>query len=396
MGGAHIYICAAMTAALPVPELAAAWRDEFPILGRCTYLNSCSLGALSKRTRAAVNAHLDLWELHGASAWYEIWWQALADLRAGYARVIGAPSGSVALHPSATSALTAVAESLDYARRPKVVTTALDFPTVPYQWLVKPGVELVVLESDDGIGVPLERFAAAIDDRTALVATTHVVFTSGMIQPVAEIAALARRHGAYCLVDGYQAAGQLPVDVAALDVDFYISGGLKWLLGGTGTAFLYARPELHAALAPRTTGWFSHRAQFDFDPRHHVFADDARRLEMGTPGLPSVYAQLGGLSILEEIGIPAVREATMALTEDLIATARALGLAPKVAAHAADRTAIVMLPSADPRAEVAALKASGFITDARPGHVRVSPFFYNTQDEHRALLARLVELRPRA
>ena len=373
--------------------LAARWRAEFPILQTCTYLNSCSLGALSKRARAKVNEHLDLWETHGASAWYEIWWQALADLRAGYGRVVGAAPGTIALHPSATSALTAVAESLDYTKRPKIITTALDFPTLPYQWLVKPGVEVVILESDDQIGVPVEKFAAAIDDRTALVATTHVVFTSGMIQPVGEIAALAHAHGALCLIDGYQAAGQIEVDVQALDLDFYISGGLKWLLGGTGSAFLYARPELHAQLHPRSTGWFSHKEQFRFDPRAHEYHDDARRLEMGTPALLPVYAQLGGLSILEEAGLPHVRRDTMLLTEDLIEQARALGMHPKVAARAEDRTAIVMLPSDDPRAEVAALKAGGFVTDARPGHVRVSPFFYNLPDEHRALLARLAELR---
>lgn len=382
-----------MTSAPPHASLAAHWRSEFPILQRCTYLNSCSLGALSHRARARVNEHLDLWEQHGASAWYEIWWQALADLRAGYGRVVGAAPGSIALHPSATSALTAVAESLDYRTRPKIITTALDFPTVPYQWLVKPGVDVVVLESDDQISVPLEKFAAAIDARTALVATTHVVFTSGMIQPVAEIAALAHAHGARCLVDGYQAAGQLEVDVQTLDVDFYISGGLKWLLGGTGSAFLYARPELHAELAPRSTGWFSHKEQFRFDPRAHEYHDDARRLEMGTPALLPVYAQLGGLSILEEAGIDQVRRETMALTEDLIDEARARGFRPKVAPRAEDRSAIVMLPSEDPRGEVAALKASGFVTDARPGHVRVSPYFYNLPDEHRALLARLAELR---
>lgn len=385
-----------MTAALPLSTLADAWRSEFPILQRCTYLNSCSLGALSQRARARVNEHLDLWETHGASAWYEIWWQALADLRAGYGRVVGAPDGTIALHPSATSALTAVAESLDYAKRPRIITTSLDFPTVPYQWMVKPGVEVVVLESDDQIGVPLEKFAAAIDDRTALVATTHVVFTSGMIQPVAEIAALARAKGARCLIDGYQAAGQIEVDVEALGLDFYISGGLKWLLGGTGSAFLYARRDLHAELSPRSTGWFSHKEQFRFDPREHVYHDDARRLEMGTPALLPVYAQLGGLSILEEAGIANVRRETMALTEDLIEEARARGFRPKVAPRAADRTAIVMLPSENPRGEVAALKASGFVTDARPGHVRVSPFFYNRPDEHRALLARLAELRDQA
>src|SRR6185295_9929956 len=154
------------------------------------------------------------------------------------------------------SALTAVAESLDYRRRPKVVVTSLEFPTVAYQWLARAadGVELVVVESPDGVGVPVDAIARAIDDRTALVATSHVFFTSGAIQDVRALAEAAHRRGALLLVDGYQAAGQLPVDVQALDVDFYCSGGLKWLLGGTGIAFMYARPGLWASLAPRATG----------------------------------------------------------------------------------------------------------------------------------------------
>jgi len=367
------------------------YRAEFPIFRRSIYLNSCSLGALSTRSRARVNEYLDLWDTRGASAWYEIWWGALADLRARYARIIGAPAGSIALHPNISTALTAVAESLEYRRRPRVVTTSLDFPTVAYQWLARSGdgIEVVVVESPDGITVPVELIARAVDERTALVATSHVFFASGAMQDVRGLADAAHRRGALLLIDGYQAAGQLPVDVQALDVDFYCSGGLKWLLGGTGVAFMYARPELWASLAPRASGWFAHREQFRFDPRSLELHEDARRLEAGTPPLMPVYAQLGGLELLEELGADEIRRLTMALAEDLIEVARAAGLRPKVAASPEDRTAIVMLPSADPPGAVRRLADAGIVADHRPGHVRVSPYFYNVPDDHRAAIERL-------
>ena len=378
-----------MPTAAPAPP--RDYRAEFPIFRRSVYLNSCSLGALSTRSRAKVNEFLDLWETRGAAAWYDIWWAALAELRARYARWIGAPEGSVALHPHISAGLTSVAESLDYRRRPKVVVTSLDFPTVAYQWLARKseGVEVVIVESPDGIGVPVEAVARAVDDRTALVATSHVFFASGAIQDVRALAELAHAKGARLLVDGYQAAGQVPVDVQALDVDFYCSGGLKWLLGGTGVAFMYARPEVWSALTPRATGWFAHREQFRFDPRSLELHADARRLEAGTPPLMPVYAQLGGLDVLEELGAPEIRQRTMALAEDLIEQARASGRRPKVADRAEDRTAIVMLPSTDPAAEVRRLAEAGIVADHRPGHVRLSPYFYNVPDDHRAAIERL-------
>lgn len=380
-----------MTAHPLTSSLAVRYRDEFPIFRQSVYLNSCSLGALSRRSRARVNTYLDQWETRGASAWYDTWWQALADLRAAYGRVIGAPAGTIALHPNISTALTSIAESLDYRQRPKVVVTSLDFPTIAYQWLarVPHGVEVVVLQSPDGIRVPLELYERAIDRRTALVATSHVFFTSGQIQDAGAIAAIAHQHGALALIDGYQAAGQIPVNVHALDVDFYASGGLKWLLGGTGIAFVYARAELLSSLSPKAAGWFSHKEQFRFDPNALELHDDARRLESGTPALMPVYAQLGGLELLEEIGIDAVRAETARLTEDLVSLARAKGLKPKVAATPAERSGIVMLPSDDPARDVRKLAAAGIITDARPGHVRVSPYFYNVPDDYRALLEHL-------
>ena len=376
---------------LASPGAVKTYRDEFPIFRHSTYLNSCSLGALSVRARAQVNAYLDLWENRGAPAWYEIWWNALADLRTRYGRLIGAGTGEIALHPHISAALSVVGESLDYGTRRKVVVTSLDFPTIGYQWMAKraSGVEVVVIESPDGIRVPLELFERAIDDRTALVATSHVFFTSGAIQDVRAIAQIAHRKGALCLVDGYQAAGQLPVDVKALGADFYCAGGLKWLLGGSGVAFLYASPGVTAKLHPRVTGWFAHREQFRFDTRSLELHADARRLELGTPPMMPVYAQRGGLEIIEELGSEAIRSRTAALTEDLIEVAEARGLRPRVAPAPEERSGIVMLPSDDPRRDVESLAAAGFVTDARPGHVRVSPYFYNVPDDHRALIEHL-------
>jgi len=310
--------------------------------------------------------------------------KALDDLRARYGRIVNAAPAEIALAPSVSVALSAVAESLDYRRRPKVVITSLDFPTVAYQWLAKAaaGVELVVVESPDRISVPVDAIERAVDDRTALVVTSHVYFTTGAIQDIKRVAAVAHAHGALCLIDAYQSVGQVPVDVQDAGVDALVAGGLKWLLGGPGIVFLYVREAVARRLEPRISGWFGQREQFAFDPRALTFHDDARRFEMGTPALAAVYAQLGGLEYIEEIGVPRIREVTAALTEDLISTVRAAGFKPKVAAEPERRSAIVMIPVPDPAAAVRHLAAGGVIVDSRPGHVRFSPFFYNVQDDY--------------
>lgn len=357
---------------------------------RTTYLNSCSLGALSGASRARIVAHLDEWDERGAANWYDRWWAMLDELRERYGRLVGGVAHEIALHPSVSSILGVVAGALDHTRRPKVITTVLDFPTVPYQWLAR-GVEVVLLPSADGITVPVEAFVDAIDDRTALVATSHVYFTSGAIQDVAAIAEAARRQGALSFIDGYHGVGQLPVDVRQLGVDFYCSGGLKWLLGGTGVCFLWANAATTAGLHSTVTGWFGHRDQFRFDPAHYEPFDTARRFETGTPPLLPVCTQLGGLDVLEAAGAVPIRAVTSALTEDLIEQARERGLQPKVAGRPLERSGIVMLPSDDPPGDVARLADRGYVVDARPGHIRVSPYFYNVAEDHRGLLEAFVD-----
>lgn len=366
----------------------AHYRAEFPIFERQTYLNTCSLGALSRRSREMVGTFLDEWNGRGASAWYDVWWERLSALRHRYAAVIGANAEEIALHASISTATAVLAGALDYTRRPKIVTTALDFPTVAYQWLARAasGVELMVVESPDGVSVPVERIADAIDDRTALVATSHVYFTTGAIQDIRTLADAAHAHGALCYIDAYQSVGQIPFDVHATGVDFLSAGGLKWLLGGPGIVFLYVRHDLIERFQPTVTGWFAHARQFDFDPSGIVWHDDARRFEQGTPALAAVFAQLGGLDVVLEIGVREIRAVTAELAEDLIARSRTAGFEPRVAADPAARSAIVTLPHDNPLAAVSRLAEARIVADARPGHVRLSPFFYNLVDDNVAAI----------
>jgi len=195
------------------------------------------------------------------------------------------------------------------------------------------------------------------------------------------------------LVDAYQATGQIPTDVKDADVDFLLAGGLKWLLGGPGIVFSYVRRDLIPQLAPTISGWFGTQNQFAFDIHALDYPDTAMRFEQGTPALAPVYALLGGLSYIHEIGPPTLRERTQHLTEDLIARALAAGFEPRVAADPARRSGIVLLNMADPRPVVAALAQAGTIVDSRPGAVRVSPYFYNTIEENAIVIDAMVRIR---
>ncbi len=370
-----------------------AWRDEFPILARKTYLNSCSLGALSRRAVERVHEFQEEWHDYGASAWYERWLGRLDELRQRVAAMINAEPREMALAPSVSGALTVIGSTLDYESRPDVVVADLDFPTLAYQWMARPDVNVVHVPSDDGATIDVQRFADAVSERTALVATSHVFFTTGTIQDLKALADVAHRAGALLLVDAYQSAGQVPIDVRQADVDVLITGPLKWLLGGPGLAYMYVRESLLAWLRPTVAGWFAHRDPFAFDIENLALRDDARRYEQGTPALPTVHAALGGQSIIDEIGVDAIRERNRLLTDRLIGRAAEHGFDMRLAPQPEQRSAIVMIAADDPHAAVAHLAERQIIVDARPGYVRVSPHFYNTEAEIELVIDELVRWR---
>ena len=356
-------------------------RAAFPILQRRNYLNSCSLGALSTRAEERLQEFLARWHDMGASAWYEHWWGQLAELRQRVADLFAAPAGTVALMPSTSACLAVISESVDWSKRNRIVTTELDFPTLLYQWKVRPGVEMVVLESRDGVRVDPQQFEDAVDERTLAIATSHVFFTTGAILDLKSIAEIAHRAGAYCLIDGYQGAGQVPVDLPETGVDFYTAGPLKWLCGGPGLAYLYVREDLIRDLEPRITSWFATEDQFRFNPGEFRYHADARRFELGTPALATVHTALGGQDIVDEVGVEAIRARNVMLTERLIDGCRAAGYSPRVAGVPDERSAIIPVRHPAPADAVKQLADRGIIVDSRPGVVRASPHFYNTADE---------------
>lgn len=368
-----------------------AWRDEFPILARKNYLNSCSLGALSNRSVARVQQFHDEWHELGASGWYGLWTGRLDELRRCAATLLNADEQEIALTASTSVALTTVASAIDYAKRPQIVVSDLDFPTLAFQWMVRPDVEVVRVPSDDGITINPQRFADAVTERTALLATSHVFFTTGAIQNLRTLADIAHAKGALLLVDAYQSGGQVPIDVKRADVDVLTTGPLKWLLGGPGISYLYVRKRLIEALEPQVAGWWGAENQFGFDISSFDFKNDARRFELGTPALTTVHSALGGHEIIDAIGVAAIRARNSDLTERLIAGVRAEGFKVRGADTREARSAIVMVADDDPAGAVSRLAEQKIIVDSRPGYVRVSPHFYNTEAEIDQVVAALAD-----
>lgn len=358
------------------------WRDEFPILRTKAYLNTCSLAPLARRVRAAQERFLDEWDSMGSTAWYSHWLDALDALRGKVARVIGARKDEIALAPSVSVALSSIASSLDYGKRRKVVLSEVDFPTVGAQWAVKPHVERVILPAPDRIVTPPEAFEAALDDTCAAVATSHVVYLSGAIQDIARVARTARARGALSIIDAYQATGQLPTDVHAAGVDVLLTGGLKWLLGGTGIAFVYVRRDKIADLRPTIAGWFGNSRQWEFDPGSFEYHGDARRFELGTTANAAVYAASAGIDIVLKIGVERLRERTTELVDDLADRVVDAGLELKTPSASNERAGIVMVESRDPRKAIGVLGKSGVVADYRHDRVRISPYFYNTPEDN--------------
>ncbi|HZP95719.1 MAG TPA: aminotransferase class V-fold PLP-dependent enzyme [Candidatus Limnocylindria bacterium] len=374
------------------------WREEFPIADELVYLNNCSLTPLPRRGRARIERFAKEWTELGGGAWYDHWVGEYEALRSDIATVLGADVDEVALEPNVSAGLVGIASTLDYARRPKVVVADLDFPTDGHAFLaVAPrGARVEFVRSPDRVRVPLELFERAIDERTAAVCTGHVYFTSGWIQDVKALAELCHRRGAALVVDAYQSIGALPFDVHASGVDYLVCGTLKWLMGGPGIAFLYARRDVADAARPSAVGWWGVADPFAFDVEHLDPGKGARRFEYGTPAVAAIYAARAGIELLREIGIATVRGRQMALSQRLVDGARAQGWRVRCPIDARERTAIVTLEHREPRRAVDALRASGVVADSRPALIRLSPHYFNTAEEMDRALELLAPLRAAA
>jgi selenocysteine lyase/cysteine desulfurase len=372
-------------------------RARFPIFEHTTYANSCSQGALSVDVRDAYEEYLDGWDAHGAE--WEHWVERAETARAAFARLVGATAAEVAVTTSVSQAVSGLVSALPLERsRNRIVISEFEFPTVGQIAHAQElrGAEVVHVRPEPDGRIPLERFADAIDERTALVCCTAISYRTGYRLDVSEVARLAHEHGALCLADSYQAAGAVPLDVRALGVDFLTAGTVKYLLASAGLAFMFVRGDLNERLLPTQTGWFADEDIFRMDISDYSPAGDARRFDAGTPPVPNIYAGLAGLGIVEEVGVGAIEAHVMTLADRLLAGADEIGATVATPRGEGERGPLICVASTDPEALVRALRAERIVTSERDSNVRISLHLYNVEEDvdrvvralarHRALL----------
>lgn len=370
------------------------WRDEFPILAETTYLISHSLAPMPRRVRAALAEYTDVWASRGTRAWEEGWWRMPVTCGDLIATIIGAPAGRVILHQNVSVCQSIVCSCFNWSgHRNRLVTDGLNFPSNDYIYggLQRQGAEIVAVPpAADGLTVPLESVLAAIDERTQLVSISHVAFRSSALLDLEAITRRAHAVGAYVVADLYQSAGIVPLSVSDLGIDFATGGSVKWLLGGPGAGYLYVRPGLE--LEPAATGWAAHAAPFAFAPGPIVYADDMMRYATGTPNVPAMYAARSGYEIVNEIGVPAIRDKSVRQTQLLIALADEHGIPVRSPRDPRQRGGAVILgvPEERGREIVAELGRRGILIDHRPGAgLRMSPHFYTADHELRHAITEL-------
>ena len=377
-------------------DLLERWRAEFPILARTVYMISNSLGAMPRQTARNLAEYAEIWATRGVRGWEDRWWEMPLEVGNKIARVIGAPPNTVSMHENVTSAhMTALSCERPHPARNVIVCSAMDFPSMIYLYRAQQanGFELRVVQGEPDLSSSIGRVVDAIDLRTAVVAMSHLLFRTSYIVDARAIAEKARAVGATVILDTYQSAGIIPVDVSDLQVDFAVGGCLKWLCGGPGNAFLYTRPDRLKTATPSFTGWLSHSNPFAFDADDETRRDDAMHMMNGTPSIPAYYAALAGLDIINEVGVQTIRAKSMQMTARLLALVDQHGFKSAAPRDPERLAGTVAIDVPDASLVSRTLKARNFIVDYRPPvGIRVSPHFYNTMDEIDRIVTEIVSI----
>ena len=353
-------------------------RSRFRIYDRKVYLNTCSQGPLSDAVQAGFEDYLASWHEQG-SPW-ERWIEHYEAARVAFAQFINASPDEVAIVTSVSAGINSVASALNFRERPKVVMGEFEFPTMGHVWLGQRarGAD-VQFVSAEGNRIPNARYEEVIDRQTLIVPLTHVCFKNGFRSEVDAITQIAHGCGAFVMLDDYQDCGTRPVNVKAMDLDFYLTGTLKYLLGPPGLAFLYVRKELISTLAPSVTGWFAQTNPFTYNPQHFELSPTARRFESGTPSIPNVYGAVPGFQLLQKIGMDEVARHIRSLAQQLLRSASEMGIVAKTPADSAGP--LVVLQSRDSTLLVQKLAENGIVASNRYDGLRISFHVYNTTDD---------------
>jgi selenocysteine lyase/cysteine desulfurase len=358
-------------------------RSRFNIFKHKIYLNSCSQGPLSDAVQAGLEDFMASWHEQG-SPW-ETWVNRYEAARTAFAQFINASPDEVTIVTSVSAAINGVASALNFRDRKKVVMGEFEFPTMGHVWLAQRarGAEVHFVKAE-GNCIPTVNYETMVDRNTLVVPLTRVCFKNGFRSEVNAVTQIAHSAGALVMLDDYQDCGTRPVDVKALDLDFYVTGTLKYLLGPPGLAFMYVRKDLISSLVPTVTGWFGQANPFAYDPKLFDLSPTARRFESGSPSVPNVYAALPGFQLLQEIGMENVAAHIKKLAQSLLSCAHDLGIRAKTPADSAGP--LVVLQSKDSTLLVQKLAESNIVVSNRHDGLRISFHVYNTMDDVKAVV----------
>ena len=372
------------------------WRCEFPILEHSTYMISNSLGAMPRAVYDSMRTYADAWGNRGIRAWEEGWWEMAVGVGDKIGSLIGASAGELSLHQNVTITQAIISSCFDFkGARNKVVMVDLEFPSVQYFYNEqrRQGARIETVANADPIRIDIDKLLAAIDETTLLVPISQVLFRSSYIVDARAIIERAHRVGAHIILDIFQATGAIPVDVRGLGVDFAVGGVLKWLCGGPGVAYLYVREDLRAKLRPALTGWLAHRRPFGFETGAIDRREDSFGFLNGTPHIPALYACQPGLDIINKVGVSAIREKSLRMTARLIEGAKSRGWRVNTPEDQAERAGTVSVECPHAAEVSRELVARNVLVDYRPqAGVRLSPHFYNSENECDFALAQMEEI----
>ena len=383
-----------MSQAPPSTRVGAAVRAEFPIFESATYLNSCSQGALSHRVREAVEGWLAGWDENGAE--WDFWVERNEAFRAAVARLLHAEADDVAVTTSVSQGVSGLVSALDLrGERNRIVISEYEFPTIGQIAHAQElrGAEVVHVRPDADGSIRAERFAEAIDERTALVCCTALSYRSGHRHDVAAIAEEAHAAGAIVLADSYQACGAVELDVRSLGADVVTGGTVKYLLGTAGLGFMWVTPEVREALVPTQTGWFADEDIFAMSIADYSPHASARRFDAGTPPVPSLYSGVAGISLVEEAGVPAIEAHVAGLVDRLLDGLDGLGATVATPRDPRRRGPLVCVRARDVGELVEALAADRIVVSSREDKLRVALHLYNVDEDVDTLLEALARNR---
>lgn len=357
-----------------------AFRSHFPALKEMVHLASCSQGAFSTEVNYALTDLARSLHLHGAP-WGE-WMTEVENLRSEFASFINTTPDHIAIVPTASAGAYQVASAFNWDNNADVVTSAIEFPSIGqvFQAQKVNGAKIRYID-DAHAALEADSWSDCITDTTKLVSVPLVSYQTGNMPDVATIIRQAQKRGATTFIDAYQGAGVVPIDVQELDCDYLVTGSLKYLLGLAGVAFLYVKNVSRADRVPEFTGWFGRQNPFGFDPQDTSHPAEARRYEGGTPSVPSVYASLAGLRLIESIDQHQGFDHVKNLREYAADEISRAGMEVCQPSAKDSRGPQVAVRLANPDRAADELRAEHIVTAPRNDLLRISLHYYTNQSD---------------